>query len=241
VTVLITGAAGGIGLATVDRFIAAGQEVVGIDTDEAVEGIRPSPFRGAVADVREPAAVEAAVGNAELSHMVSIAGRVVPEEHDLLEREPADATAGFESSLALNLTSHFTVIRVAYPRLLEADGDRSITLCSSINALGSFGVPAYSAAKAGLIGLMHGLAATVGQEGIRINVVAPGTTRTPLTEREAAEHGNPSRFEQAAEGTHLKKVGEPADVAAAIGALALELTHVTDQVLTVDGGQLLAH
>ena len=166
---------------------------------------------------------------------------MVPEELVPLDGDPAAAVAGFEASLALNLTGQFALVTATLDGLRRASGDRSITLCSSINAFGDFGAPAYSAAKAGLVGLMHSLAGPLGAEGIRLNAVAPGTIRTPLTESEAAASGDRGRFKRAAAASHVKRIGMPDDVAAAVYALAAELTHVTDEVLRVDGGQLRAN
>jgi 3-oxoacyl-[acyl-carrier protein] reductase len=239
--VLVSGASGGIGWATVERFLADGYLVLGVDVVEPPE--ERHGMRSRIADVRDTEALERAVRELteglELKHVVAIAGRVVPEEAGLLDRDSTGAVEGFAASLELNLTGQFALVSAALPKLRSARGDRSITLCSSINALGDFGAPAYSAAKAGLIGLMHALAGPLGGLGIRVNVVAPGTTRTPLTEAEAA--GDPSRFERAAGGTHLGRVADAGDVASAIEALAERMTHVTDQVLRVDGGQLLAN
>jgi 3-oxoacyl-[acyl-carrier protein] reductase len=97
-------------------------------------------------------------------------------------------------------------------------------------------MPAYSAAKAGLVGMMHGLVRPLGAEGIRVNTIAPGTIRTPRTERIWAHV--PGHFERLADSTALGRLGEPRDVARAYRALALELTHVSGEVLVVDGGQL---
>lgn len=242
-SVLISGSAGGIGSATAERFLAGGYEVLGVDLADHEQ---PDPgFRSAVADVTDTAALCTAVdelaGDGPITHVAAIAGRVVPEELVRLDSDPVAAVTGFEASLALNLTGQFALIAAALDGLRRADGDRSITLCSSINALGDFGVPAYSAAKAGLMGLMHSLAGPLGDQGIRVNAVAPGTIRTPLTESEAAAAGDRRRFERAAASSHIKRVGMPDDVAAAVYALATELTHVTDEVMRVDGGQLRAN
>ena len=98
-------------------------------------------------------------------------------------------------------------------------------------------MPAYSAAKAGLIGLMHALVSPLGAKGIRINVIAPGTIRTPRTERIWAHR--PEHFQRLATGTALGRVGAPEDVGRAFLAVATLLTHVTGQVLVVDGGQMV--
>ena len=241
--VLISGAAGGIGTATVDRFLAAGYAVAGIDIAPAVKKLRTGAYAGRVADVTNPARLVAAVRETldgrELRHVVGLAGRVVEGEPGTVAADVPGAVDGFSRSLSLNLTGQFALIQAALPRLIEGAGDRSITLCSSISALGGFDAPAYSAAKAGLIGLAHALATPLGERGIRINVVAPGTTRTPLVEDEMRAGKDPSRLDRTATQIPLGRVAEPDDVAAVIEALAGRMTHVNDEVIRVDGGQLL--
>jgi NAD(P)-dependent dehydrogenase (short-subunit alcohol dehydrogenase family) len=242
--VLISGAAGGIGTATVDRFLAMGYDVAGIDLAPSVETLRSGSYRGKVADVTEPAQLTAAVDelleNLELRHVVGLAGRVLPDEAGSNWPDVPAAVGGFSRSVSLNLTGQFALICAALPKLDAADGDRSITLCSSVNALRGYGAPAYSAAKAGLIGLTHALATPLGKRGIRINVVAPGTTDTPLIEEEMRRGNDPSRLDRAAREIPLGRVAVPGDVAAAIESLADRMTYVTDEVIKVDGGRLLA-
>lgn len=240
--VLISGSSGGIGLATVDRFLAAGFEVLGVDLVDP-----PSARRGlrtVRADVRDPSAIEAALrelpAGAEIRHVVGLAGRPTKEEEEIMTQPPAIAGANFHDSVQLNLTGQFNLVRCAFDRLMAAPGDRSITFCSSVNALGAIGAPAYSAAKAGLSGMMNSLLPTLSPAGIRINTVAPGTIRTPLTEAESGGwRGRRRRFKRAAEQIPLGRVGMPEDVAATIEALALRMTHVTGELIRVDGGQLL--
>jgi NAD(P)-dependent dehydrogenase (short-subunit alcohol dehydrogenase family) len=240
--VLISGAAGGIGIATVDRFLASGYEVAGLDISPAAQTLRSGAYRGKVADVTEPdrlaAAVDELLAGLELRHVVGLAGRVVPEERGPIDREFSAAMEGFTRSVALNLTGQFALVQAALPKLLETDGDRSIVLCSSINALAGSGAPAYTAAKAGLIGIAHGLASSLGQRGVRINVVAPGTTQTPLFEEEMELAGDPGRIDRVGADIPMGRVAQPDDVAAAIESLADRMTFVTDEVVRVDGGQL---
>jgi NAD(P)-dependent dehydrogenase (short-subunit alcohol dehydrogenase family) len=243
--VLISGAAGGIGIATVDQFLESGYVVAGIDLSPSVKSLRPEPYRGVVADVTKPAELAAAIDEVldglELRHVVGLAGGLVQDELDvLLADDPVAATAAFDSSLSLNLSGQFSLVHATLPRLDRIDGNRSITLCSSVNAMRGYGAPAYSAAKAGIIGMMHALATPLGHLGVRINVVAPGTTRTPALDDEVARAGDPGIVDRRAEEIPLQRVAEPADVAVVIESVADRLTYVSDDVLQVDGGQLLA-
>jgi NAD(P)-dependent dehydrogenase (short-subunit alcohol dehydrogenase family) len=242
--VLISGAAGGIGTATVDRFLASGYEVAGLDLSPAVETLRSGAYRGKVADVTEPerlrAEVEELLEGLEVRHVVALAGRVIPEERGPIDRDFSAAVDGFSRSVSLNLTGQFALVQAALPRLIAAKGDRSITLCSSVNAQRGFGAPAYSAAKAGLIGMTHAFATPLGRRGIRINVVAPGTTRTPLLEEEIERAGDQAVLDRKANEIPMGRIAEPHDVAAVIESLADRMTYVSDEVIRVDGGQLLA-
>lgn len=240
--VLVTGAAGAIGSATVEAFLDGGYDVIGLDrADEVVE--RPEKgYRGIVVDLTDDAAVERAMARAlqwgPLRHVVQIAGGALPVE-PRTQDDPAELSVdAFRASIEANLTTQFTVLRACLPALRAMpEVDRSILLTSSFNALTGCGMPAYSAAKAGLVGMMHALTEPLGREGIRINVVAPGTIRTPRTEelyRDVEGH-----FERLEASTALGRLGVPTDVAASFLALARDLTHVTGQVLVVDGGQMV--
>lgn len=238
--VLVTGAAGAIGAATVTAFLDAGFGVVGLDRDPAVEIARHPAYLGHTVDLLdEPAVTKAmrfAASVGQLVHVVSLAGGALPIEPETQHDPTLLSSADFRASVELNLTTQFVVLREAMPMLSAAPGrDHSITLTSSFNALGGWGMPAYSAAKAGLIGMMKALTGPLGAVGVRINVVAPGTVRTPRTER--IWNGDPDHFQRLERTTALGRLGTPADVAAAYLALATAMRHVTGQVIVVDGGQ----
>jgi nucleoside-diphosphate-sugar epimerase len=97
--VLISGAAGGIGSATVDRFLASGYEVAGLDLSPSVETLRSGSYRGMVADVTEPAQLAAAVDkvlkNLMLRHVVGLAGRVFQDEPGPIGPDVPAAVDGF--------------------------------------------------------------------------------------------------------------------------------------------------
>jgi 3-oxoacyl-[acyl-carrier protein] reductase len=238
--VLVTGAAGAIGSATVEAFLAGGWRVVGLDRDAAVAQERAG-YHGFAVDLLDDAALARVLARAEetgpLAHVVGIAGGALPEE-PVTQDDPAALTpATFRASLDANLTTQFLLLGASMPWLRRGSGDRSVTFTSSWNALSGAGMPAYSAAKAGLIGMMRALVGPLGREGIRVNVVAPGTIRTPRTER--IWSGDPDHFERLEAAIPLGRLGAPGDVADAFVGLA-GLPHVTGQVLVVDGGQLLA-
>jgi NAD(P)-dependent dehydrogenase (short-subunit alcohol dehydrogenase family) len=235
--VLITGAAGGIGTVTCRSFLDRGWDVVGVDVAPA--SVHHDCYTHLVCDVTDAedltGKVHALPGH--VSHLVTMAGIALPEETHV------DATGGlvdaevFARSVALNLAGHYHALLAVVDDLAAGVGDRSVTFCSSVNAVHGFGLPAYSAAKAGLSGLAVALAAPLGSLGVRVNVVQPGTTPTPRTVEEWSHRAG--HFEDMLASTALGRLASPGDVAAVFVALACDLTHVTGQTVIVDGGQVV--
>ena len=241
-TVLITGDSGAIGSATTHSFLQSGWTVLGVDLVDRDRELGDS-YVSRKADVTSEDELQRAIGvlgaMPPLRHVVAVAGGALPEEPRTQDDPAAIEVSTFRDSLDRNLTSQFVTIKTALPWLMMDDtGDRSIALTSSFNALSTQGMPAYSAAKAGLVGLMNALVRPLGEKGIRINVVAPGTIRTPRTEQIWSHV--PDHFERLGSEAALGRVGVPEDVASVFHALAVEMTHVTGQVLVVDGGQTSA-
>jgi NAD(P)-dependent dehydrogenase (short-subunit alcohol dehydrogenase family) len=140
----------------------------------------------------------------------------------------------FDSDIAVTLKAPFLCIQAALPYLLGASAP-SVVSIGSVNGLAAYGNEVYGAAKAGLINLHKNLALRYGPEGVRFNIVAPGTIHTRSWEaRVAAE---PDILERIAGLYPLRRVGTPEDIAAACAFLASdEAAWVTGTVLTVDGG-----
>jgi NAD(P)-dependent dehydrogenase (short-subunit alcohol dehydrogenase family) len=235
-TVLVTGAAGGIGTATVQAFLGAGFDVLGLDR-------RPAPsqpgYTHVVLDLLDDAAVHEAVADAgPLQHVVCIAGgALMPEK---TTDDPAELELEvWRASLDQNLTAAFITLQAALVALRQLEADRSISFVSSTDALLSCGLPAYAAAKAGLIGLVRALTGPLGAEGIRINAVAPGDIPT---ERNVAEWGHVDGwYSRMREATALDRLVTADEVAAAFLAIATQLTSLTGQTLVVDGGLTVSH
>jgi NAD(P)-dependent dehydrogenase (short-subunit alcohol dehydrogenase family) len=121
------------------------------------------------------------------------------------------------------------MIRACLPHLKATRG--VVVLVGSVNGLVAFGEPAYSSAKAGLSLLARNLAVTLGPDGIRINVVAPGTVRTRVWDTQQGA------LERLRDNYPLGRVGEPSDIAPAIAFLASsEASWITGVTLPVDGG-----
>lgn len=229
--VVVTGAAGGIGSATVDAFREAGYDVLGLDIRSASER---DGFDCRIADLTDPAAVrEALRGAGPIRHVVSVAGGALPAEKtrpDIAEL-PIET---FRASVELNLISAFVTLQATLPHMRELDGDRSIAFTTSTDAMVSYGLPAYAAAKAGLVGLVRSLVSPLGAEGIRINAVAPGDIPTERNLREWRHR--PGHYDEIAAHTPLGRLATTRDIASTFLAMANGISSVTGQVIVVDGG-----
>jgi Tropinone reductase 1 len=218
---VVTGGTRGIGAAIVAELRALGAAVVTV----ARTGADVCADLTVAAD---RARVVAAVGSEPLHLLVHDAGGNV--------RGPLvgydDAT--IEQLLALNLTAPILLSRDLHPALRRA-GAASVVLVGSV--AGQLALPtgvAYGAAKAGLAQVARTLALEWALDGIRVNTVAPWYTRTPLVEPVLAQ---PDKLAAIVARTPLRRVAEPAEVAAAVCFLALPAaSYITGHCLVVDGG-----
>lgn len=239
--VLVSGSSGNIGQATVRLFLERGFEVVGLDVAKP-ESVPLGPFHHHTVDLTDqPATVRAIgeiIGGEPVAHLCGIAGGAIAGDGGESGWELPEP-AVFAASVARNLLSQYHLVHAVLPalrRVRDSRSDRSITFCSSINALGAWGRPAYSTAKAGLLGLTRSLAEALGPDGIRVNCVAPGSVRDELNGLVGREDAEEIGAELAA-SVPLGRAAQPVDIARSFVTLALDLTHVHGQSLVVDGGQ----
>jgi NAD(P)-dependent dehydrogenase (short-subunit alcohol dehydrogenase family) len=180
---LVSGAAGGIGRAVAQALLAQGCLVWGLDVVDAAFGDGYRHSRCDLADAGALAATMAEVAAAwpGLDHLVNVAG--IDPLHSLADGGAAE----WDRVLDLDLRAYYLLIRGAAP-LLRRGAGKSIVNLSSINY--RLGVPRrsiYATAKAGILGLTHGLARELGKDGIRINAVSPGWVHTERQRREYFE------------------------------------------------------
>jgi NAD(P)-dependent dehydrogenase (short-subunit alcohol dehydrogenase family) len=231
---LITGVSGGIGSA-VAAALAPTHDLVGWDivSDGAPHDLLS---RFSELDHEDEGAVELACRDLDtLDAVICVAGRALAEEAKLDADNSLPDPDTFRRSVHLNLVGHYNVIYHTAPILGRSERRTSITLVSSINTLQGFGLPAYTAAKAGLRGLTVSLAKHLGEQDVRINAVALGTVRTQASEMEWSHV--PGRFKALSSESALHALATPEEAAEAICLVSTGLTHMTGQLVVVDGGQ----
>ena len=235
---LITGASGGIGAAIARALHSQGAIVALSGTRrEALDALASELGERAhvcPADLADPAAPEALVEAAEraggpLHILVNNAGMT----RDMLALRMGDAD--WHSVLDVDLGAPFRLARAVLRGMLRRRAGRIINIGSIVGATGNAGQANYAAAKAGLIGLTKALAHEVASRGVTVNAVAPGFVVTPMTD--ALSEQQRARI---AGAIPLARLGQPADVAAAVVYLASdEAGWVTGATLHVNGGMAM--
>ena len=237
-TALITGASGGIGGGIARALHEQGAIVVlsGTRVEALAQLASELGERAHVcpADLKDPAAADALVAAAEgaagpLHILVNNAGFT----RDMLALRMKDED--WQAVLDVDLTAPFRLARAALRGMLRRRAGRIIGISSIVGATGNAGQANYAAAKAGLVGMTKALAQEVGSRGVTVNVVAPGFIETPMTAAlSEAQRG------KLAEQIPLGRLGQPADIAAAVVYLAAdEAGWVTGATLHVNGGMAM--
>jgi NAD(P)-dependent dehydrogenase (short-subunit alcohol dehydrogenase family) len=249
---IVTGAARGIGFATARRLASEGASVGIVDVDvdaaeKAADAIRAdgAEVTFAPCDVRERSSIESAV-----SQVVETFGRLDVLVNNVGIASPIGFAetddAEWERQVDPTLRGAMRCIQVCLPHLLAAPGGAAVVSISSVNGMAAIGGVAYSSAKAGLISASQNLAVEFGRRAqgaldaesgwIRFNVVAPGTVRTRAWTETAESLARMKEYEQL---YPAGRVGEPADIAAAVAFLASsDADWITGVTLPVDGGLL---
>ncbi|MCB1486572.1 MAG: SDR family oxidoreductase [Bauldia sp.] len=245
---VITGAASGIGAATARRFAAAGADVVlatyspdGHDIDAVRAAVEAAGRRALVVetDVGDTASVDALV-DATLAAFgrvdIALANAAIARRRRSVDLDDA----AWHQTVNIDLQGVWRVFRAALPSMTAAGFGRLLATASTAGALEAWDEHIhYSAAKAGIVGMVRSLAAEVGPDGITVNAIAPGIIETAQT-LDAENSLGAAGISETGRTQPVRRVGRPEDIAAAYHFLASrDASFVTGHLLVVDGGRML--
>jgi 3-oxoacyl-[acyl-carrier protein] reductase len=236
---LVTGASRGIGAAIADELAAQGATVIGTATTESGaaaigERLAAKGGHGRMLNVTDGAAVDALIESIAkdfggVSILVNNAG--ITRDNLLMRMKDED----WQAILDTNLSSVFRTSKAVMRGMMKARRGRIINIASVIGVTGNAGQSNYAAAKAGIIAFSKSLAKEIGSRGITVNVVAPGFIATDMT-ASLPEDAKSALVGQIA----LGRLGEPADIARAVGFLAgPAAAYITGETLHVNGGMYM--
>ncbi len=233
---IVTGAASGIGRASAELFASEGAEVLAIDRLGANGEFEHHGIQFLACDLATAGAPKAIVDAAvarfgKLDILYNNAG----VSNSTLASEMSDEA--FDRVVAVNLRAVFRLSREAIPHIIKSPGGRIISTASVMANGTDYGLSAYCASKAGVVGLMRTLALELGKFGVTANAVLPGAIATGMT---AASFSNPDIAAIWAKKSALRRLGQPIDVARVALFLASDdAAFVTGQAIAADGGLTL--
>lgn len=241
---LVTGGAGGIGLAICRRLAAEGCTVGILDISKesanracevvAAEGGKAVPV---VADICNYAALADAIGNFTASGkavdiLVNNAGW---DKFGTFVKQPPEL---YRKVIEINLLGTMNVTHVVAPGMLAQGAGRIVNIASDAGRVGSAGESSYSAAKGGIIAFTKSMARELAGKGISANVVCPGPTETSMMDDLVNAAGSPDKLREALlRLIPMRRFGQPDDVAGVVAFYASDdAAYVTGQVVSVSGG-----
>ena len=230
--VVVTGANRGIGRAIAEAFVAAGDHVSTIYRG----GELPDGVDGAIADITDSTAVNAAFDDLEAKHgrvRVLVANAGITKDGLLMRMSDED----FEQVIDVNLTGTFRTVRRAVQSMMREKYGRIVLVGSVVGLLGNPGQVNYSSSKSALVGMARSITREVGSRGITANVIAPGFIETAMT----AELGE-DLTKQYQANIPARRFGSTEEVANAAVFLGSDAAgYISGAVLPVDGGLGMGH
>lgn len=233
---IVTGAASGIGRASAELFASEGAQVLAVDRPGANLDFDHASIISLGQDISEDGAPAAIVGKA----VEAFGGLdVVYNNAGVSGSTPVGDTSdeAFDRQIAVNLRAAFRISREAVPHLVKSGVGRLIFTASIMAKHTDNGLVAYSASKAGVVGMMRTFALELGRHAVTANAILPGAIATGMT---AASFVREDVAALWARKAALKRLGQPIDIARAALFLASDDGgFVTGQALGVDGGLML--
>jgi 2-hydroxycyclohexanecarboxyl-CoA dehydrogenase len=243
--VVVTGAAGGIGLGVARRFAQDGHEVVMLDANEALLAREAGALKAqgakiitAIVDVANRAQIDAAYDAARrafgpITTIVANAG--IGGSADFLTM----TLEKWQRMIDVNLTGVFHTIQAALPDMVAAKWGRIVTISSQAGQSGAPDRAHYCAAKGGVIGFTKGLARELARHNITVNTIPPSLVATPMMVRES-ESGEFPGVEIIAPMIPISRAGTPEDIANACAFLCSDqASYITGQEIGVNGGMYM--
>lgn len=241
-TMLVTGAATGIGRATTEHLLACGARVIGLGLEMAtaqdlIAVVQDGTLFMRHTDITDENDLRAAIAEGQERfgdlHGVVNGAAIYRTGKRLEELSDAD----WDETLAVNLTAVFRVCRATLPLLRRAGGG-SIVNIASVHALATVpGVPAYAATKAAVLGLSRQMALDYAVDRIRVNALIVGSVATRMTLDGLEQDGGVEAHRHMFEPTRIARIASPAEIAHTIAFLLSDAaSFITGSGLVVDGG-----
>ncbi len=230
-TAVVTGGASGIGRAVAERLRSDGFRVAVLDLSATDDGF------GHVADVSDRAQVDTAIATIreEFGPILVLVNAAGVEGFKKFSRMSFQE---WSKVIDVNLNGVFHTIQAVLPDMLEAGWGRIVNISSSSTHSGQPFMAHYVAAKSGVNGLTKALALEYGPCGITVNAVPPGFVDTPMLRSAESRHLLGGTVEEHINRTPVRRVGRPADIAAACAFfVSEEASYITGQILGVNGGR----
>lgn len=239
--VLITGAAGNIGKAVIQKYLDNNCIVVASDIkeefgDEKIENNKNfNYYRCDVTNVEDIKSLKQIIEEKynRITHIISMAGDAIGTDLQGIENVTIE---DINKTIQLNLASHIYVTTVLLPLIKKESLDKTITYVSSINALRAYDAPVYSASKAALYGFTNGILNDMGNLDIRVNIITPGTVLRPHEQLK----------NQLTNGEYAKKRPQPkyrdfalnTDIADSLYCITHIMKKMVGQDIVIDAGQM---